>query len=65
MKTITIKGMSCLHCVKAIIKTLSSIDGIENVKVDLETGTASFDESHPVAMDVIKEQIEETGYELG
>ena len=65
MKTITVKGMSCPHCVAAVTKALSSIDGIENVKVDLETGTASFDEIHTVAMDVIKKQIEETGYELG
>jgi copper chaperone len=57
--------MSCQHCVMAITKALSNIDGLENIKVDLETGTATFDETHPVAMDVIKERIEETGYELG
>ena len=29
MKTITIKGMSCQHCVTAVAKALSGIDGLD------------------------------------
>jgi copper chaperone CopZ len=41
MATIKIKGMSCNHCVMAIIKTLSAIDGISDAKVDLKKGEAT------------------------
>jgi len=33
MKTIRIKGMTCQHCVMAVTKALSGINGIQNVKV--------------------------------
>jgi copper chaperone len=65
MKTIKIKGMSCQHCVKAVIKTLSEIDGIKDVKVDLSAGEASFEEAKPVAMEVLRERIKKAGYQLG
>jgi len=35
MPTIKIEGMSCNHCVMAVTKALSGIDGIGNVKVDI------------------------------
>ena len=62
MTTIKIKGMSCNHCVMAVTKTLGSIDGISNVKVSLEKGEASFDETKPVDKEVIRERIEKAGY---
>ena len=65
MKTIKVNGMSCQHCVMAVTKALSSIDGIENVTVDLETGTATFEESGSAELETIRQHIEEAGYELG
>jgi copper chaperone len=64
MKTIKIKGMSCNHCVIAVTKVLSDIDGIRNVKVDLKNGEAAFDEVDPVDMETIKERIRKAGYEV-
>ena len=32
MKSIKIKGMSCQHCVMAVTKALSALDGIKNVQ---------------------------------
>jgi len=63
MTTIRIKGMSCNHCVMAVTRALEEIDGIRNVKVDLETGDASFDESKPVDMDKVRASIKNAGYE--
>ncbi len=41
MATIKIKGMTCNHCVMAVTKALNEIDGIKDVKVDLEKGDAA------------------------
>lgn len=65
MKTIKIKGMSCNHCVMAVTKALNGIEGIKDVKVDLEKGEATFDEARPVDMAIISEQIEKAGYGVG
>ena len=64
MTTIKIKGMSCNHCVMAVTKALSKIEGIVHVTVDLKKGEATFDEAKPVDMAVIKEQIRKAGYEV-
>jgi copper chaperone len=64
VKTIKIKGMSCQHCVMAVTKALNAIDGIENVKVDLKTETASYDETRPVDMAVVTEAIKKAGYDV-
>ena len=65
MATVKVKGMSCNHCVMSVTKALNEIDGIKNVKVDLNKGEASFDEVKPVSMDTVKERIEKAGYEVG
>jgi copper chaperone len=65
MKTIKIKGMSCQHCVMAATKALSAIDGINDVKVDLKSGTATYAETKPVDSQVIAAAIKKAGYEIG
>jgi len=64
MTRIKIKGMSCNHCVMSVTKTLSEIDGIKNVKVDLKGGEATFDEVKPVDMAVVRERLKKAGYEV-
>ncbi len=64
MKTIKIKGMSCNHCKMAVSRALSAIDGIENVQVDLESETASYDETRPVEMAVVAQVIKKAGYDV-
>ena len=63
--TIKVKGMSCQHCVNAVTKALAEIDGVSGVKVDLAKGEATFEESSPVAGDILKEKIKKAGFELG
>lgn len=62
---VKIKGMSCEHCVKTVKKALEEIDGITNVAVDLTTGEATFEETHPVEKDLVREKVKKAGYELG
>ena len=64
MTTIKIKGMSCDHCVMATTKALDEVDGISNVRVDLEKGEAAFDEESPVDMNIVKEKIKKAGFEV-
>jgi len=64
MTRIKIKGMSCNHCVMSVTKTLSEIDGIKNVMVDLKGGEATFDEVKPVDMAVVRERLKKAGYEV-
>jgi copper chaperone CopZ len=65
MTTIKIKGMSCSHCVMAVTKALNTVDGVANVKVSLEEGSAAFEEKKPVDMAVVKEKIKKAGFEVG
>lgn len=65
MKTIKIKGMSCQHCVKAVTEALDGVEGIENVSVDLEMGSATFDESGSVDMAIVRKVVKDAGYEVG
>jgi copper chaperone CopZ len=42
-----------------------SVDGVEDVKISLEKGEATFDEMKPVDMSVIKEKIRKAGFDVG
>ncbi len=64
MTTIKILGMSCEHCVRAVTKVLSSIDGLEDVRVDLSRGEASFNEKKPQDPAVIISALKKAGYEV-
>lgn len=65
MRVIKIKGMSCQHCAAAVAKALGEIEGVKNVKVNLERGEASFEEVSPVDLETIRRQVERAGYEVG
>lgn len=64
MAKITVIGMSCQHCVASVTEALSKIDGIENVEVDIASGTASFDETKEVSGETIRKALEEIGFGL-
>jgi copper chaperone len=64
MPTIRVTGMTCQHCVMAVTKALSALDGVTNVRVDLDAGTATYDEAKPVDPEAIRKAIEEAGYGL-
>ena len=64
MPTITITGMSCGHCTAAVTKALSAIDGVTNVRVDLEKKEANYTEIKPVSLETIKAEITKIGFEV-
>ena len=40
MTDLTIEGMTCGHCKKAVEDALQSVEGVTSVEVDLEAGRA-------------------------
>lgn len=63
--TLNVEGMSCSHCVNAVTKAVTALDGVSGVSVSLEgkTVTVDFDEEK-VSLESIKEAIEEEGYDV-
>jgi copper chaperone len=65
MKTITVEGMSCQHCVNAIKKALGELNGIGKVDVDLQSKEVTVEMDPKVnTMETIKETIEDQGYDV-
>ena len=62
MATVSIKGMSCPHCVASTKKALEEIPGVSNVEVNLEKAEASYDGD--VNIDIVKEAIVKIGFEV-
>jgi copper ion binding protein len=63
MMKIKVKGMSCQHCVNAVKKALSQIEGIGDVEVDLSRGEVSIEDSEPIDMEAVKAVVKKAGYE--
>jgi len=63
--TLKVEGMSCMHCVKAVQKSVGTLPGVSRVDVDLEKKKVrvEFDEVK-VKLDTIKEAIKDAGYEV-
>ncbi|MEJ2715716.1 MAG: heavy-metal-associated domain-containing protein [Deltaproteobacteria bacterium] len=65
MSTLKIEGMTCMHCVAAVTKALSEVDGVKEVQVDLEKGEATFQEEQPVDRTALLDAVEKAGYRVG
>lgn len=63
MAKIKVSGMRCGHCVASVTKTLSEIDGITDVQVDLNSSEATYNETKPVDLEIIKGAITKIGFE--
>lgn len=63
--TLNVKGMSCGHCVKSVEGSVGALDGVNEVKVNLEAGQVdvSFD-NDKVTVEKIKEAIDDQGYDV-
>jgi copper chaperone len=65
MTTLKIQGMSCNHCVMAVVKALSAVDGVKTPQVNLEKGEATFEENPAVDMNSVIQAVEKAGYKVG
>ncbi len=65
LKSFNVEGMSCMHCVNSVKKSVGSLPGISKVDVDLSNKkvTVEYDQTK-VKPDAIKESIEDAGYDV-
>ncbi|MDS0525097.1 cation transporter [Clostridium sp. SHJSY1] len=61
-KKLLIEGMSCGHCVAHVREALESVEGVSSIEVSLEDNCAIVETT--VADEVLKEVIEEEGYDV-
>ncbi|MCF8890729.1 copper chaperone CopZ [Priestia megaterium] len=63
--TLSVKGMSCGHCVKSIEGSVGELNGVQHVEVNLNEAkvTVEFDQNK-VSLESIKEAIDDQGYEI-
>ena len=59
-----VEGMVCNGCENRVQNALKNIDGIENVIADHTTGTVTVTSKIEVEENVIKEKIEDIGFEV-
>lgn len=62
---LSVKGMSCDHCVKSVKGSVGALTGVQNVEVDLKGGTVDIEfNKEVISLDAIKETIDDQGYDV-
>ena len=56
--------MACSGCSNAVTKALTRLDGVEDVKTDLETQLVSVTTTDAVSYDAVHAKISKTGKEI-
>ena len=59
--TVSINGMSCVHCVRAVFTSLAGVDGIK--RADVSIGRAVIEHDASVTPEQIRDAIATAGYE--
>lgn len=62
-----VDGMTCSHCVSSVTEELNDIEGVSNVRVDLDAGGTSrvtIASASQLDTDQVRRAIEEAGYAL-
>lgn len=62
--TINVKGMVCGGCEKRVVNALSEIEGIEEVVANHINGTVIIKTEKEIEKNIIKEKIEDIGFEV-
>ncbi|MFP4512353.1 MAG: heavy-metal-associated domain-containing protein [Acidimicrobiales bacterium] len=60
--TVTVHGMTCDHCVRAVTDAVTELDGVDDVAVDLDQGRVEVSGSN-VDEPAVRAAIVEAGYE--
>ena len=64
MIKVTIAGMSCEHCVRAVYEALEAIDGVIAVEVNLGTGQALMDTVVDISDEHVMAALDADGYDV-
>lgn len=63
-KQVFIEGMHCKNCMAKVENKLSDLEGVKSAKVNLEKGIATLNLKKDLDHSVIKESIENLGYQV-
>lgn len=59
-----VEGMTCGHCVASVTEELEEVSGVEQVEVDLATGSVTVTSAEPLERDAVESAVTEAGYVL-
>ena len=62
--TITVVGMSCEHCVRAVTAELEALSGVRTVEVALGSGVVTVTSERELSGTELAGAVEEAGYQL-
>lgn len=63
--TLSVSGMTCEHCVRAVKQEVGEISGVTQVDVELGTpSTVTVESTEPISHQDLVEAIDEAGYEV-
>ncbi|GII58734.1 copper chaperone [Planotetraspora thailandica] len=63
VKTYTVTGMTCGHCVSSVKEEVGEVAGVAGVDVDLATGRLDVT-GDGVSDDAVRQAVEEAGYKI-
>lgn len=63
-QTLKLKNLSCQNCVKHVTNYLLDLDGVEDVKIELEEQSAEVETSVVYKLERYQEVLEDTIYEV-
>ena len=58
----SVPEISCDHCKSTIVNTLSTVDDVELVEVNIETKDVTLKSSEEIDLDLVKSLLDEQGY---
>lgn len=61
---IKVQGMMCGGCENRVKNALKELAGVENVEASFEEGTVKVIINKEISIDIIKEKIEDIGFEV-
>ena len=62
--TFRVQGMTCDHCKQAVTSEICAVPGVEDVAVDVSSGTVTVSAGRPVDRTDIAAAVDEAGYTL-
>ena len=62
MLSVTVTGMTCGHCVRAVNDALSALPGVDGVTIDLQSGRVLIGGEPDV--EAVRTAVEEEGYKV-
>ena len=63
LTTVSVSGMTCVHCVRAVFTSLAGVPGIE--RADVTIGQAVIEHDGTVTVEQIREAVAVAGYTVG